>query len=125
MAQGNYGFAEIVDTVTDAVKMELEAVQAFQGKFEVVKVITWAFNNYPKVKEAVDDWAQFEAEIKDLFAEEGVAALEAITRNLSEEEMAKSRIFKLVQFSAVGYKNTLDVIELGKQQLALGAAIFA
>lgn len=119
------GFAEIVDTVTDAIKMELAAVEAFQGKFETVKVITWAFNNYPNVKEAFDDWPVFEAEIKDLFAEEGIEALEAIGRNLSEEEKEKSRLYKVVSFAAVGYKNTLDVIELGKQQLALGAAIFA
>lgn len=123
--QGTRGFAEIVDTVTDAIKAELGAVEAFKGKFEAVKVITWAFNNYPTVKEAFDDWPIFEAEIKDLFADEGVQALQAISERLSEEEKRKSRLYKVVQFAAVGYKNTLDVIELGKQQLALGAAIFA
>jgi hypothetical protein len=125
MAEGTRGFAEIVDTVTDAIKAELGAVEAFKGKFEAVKVITWAFNNYPTVKEAFDDWPVFEAEIKDLFADEGIQALEAISQNLTDEQKAKSRLYKVVQFAAVGYKNTLDVIELGKQQLALGAAIFA
>ena len=125
MQENKYGFAEVVDTVTDLAKAEVKSYEIFKGKFDVVKVITWALGEYPTIKEAYEDWPVFEQEVTDLMADEGMQAIQAISEKLSEEEKTKSRIYKLAVFSAVGYKNTTTVIELGKEQLALGAAIFA
>ena len=125
MAENNFGYDEVVDTVTDLVKAEVKAYSVFKGKIDLAKVITWALGEYPNIKEAVEDWPVFEQQVTDLFADEGLQALEAISRNLSDAEKDQSRLYKLAVFGAVGYKNTITVIELGKQQLELGAAIFA
>lgn len=125
MQENKFGFAEIVDTVSDACKAEVKAYDVFKGKFDLVPVLTWAIGEYGTIKEAIEDWPVFEQEIKDLFADEGISALDQIKANLTEKEISNSRIYKLAVFSAVGYKNTTTVIELGREQLALGAAIFA
>lgn len=125
MNENKFGYDEIVDTVSDAVKAETKAYAVFKDDFDLVKALTWAIGEYGTIKEAYEDWPVFEQEIKDLFADEGIQALEAIKSKLTEEEMSKSRIYKLALFSAVGYKSTTTIIELGREQLALGAAIFA
>jgi len=125
MAQGKFGFTEIVDTLTDAVRAEMKARETFKGKIDIIRVATFVLDQYPKVKEAVEDWPTFEAEIKDLFSDEGIQALEAIQANLTVDEMTKSRVLRVIRFAAQGYKNTVTVIDLGREQLALGAAIFA
>lgn len=122
--ENKFGFAEVVDTVSDACKAEVKAYDVFKGEFDLVPALTWAIGEYGTIKEAIEDWPVFEQEIKDLFADEGIQALEAIKANLTEREIEESRIYKLAVFSAVGYKNTTTVIELGREQLALGAAIF-
>lgn len=119
------GFAEIVDTLTDAIQAEVKAQNIFQGKFDAIKAVTWALQEYPTIKEAVEDWPVFEAEIKDLFVDEGVQVMTQVEANLSAEEKEKSRLLRVARFASAGYANTVTIIELGKQQLALGADIFA
>lgn len=125
MEENKFGYDEIVDTISDLIDAEVKAYEIFKDKFDIAKALTWAIGEYATIKEAFDDFAVFEAQMKDLFADEGMRAIEAIAQNLTEAQRNKSRLYKLALFSATGYRNTITIIELGREQLALGAAIFA
>lgn len=126
MEENKFGYDEIVDTVSDAVKAEVRAYDVFKGKkFDIAKALTWAIGEYGTIKEAYEDWEVFEAQIKDLNDTEAIEAIAQIAAKLTDEEKAKSRIFKFAVFSATGYKNTIAIIKMGKEQLRLGEAIFA
>lgn len=123
--ENKFGYDEIVDTVSDMAKAEVKAYDTFKGKFDLARALTWAIGEYATIKEAYEDFATFEQQVKDLSADEGMQAIEAISEKLTADEMNRSRIYKLALFGGVGYKNTITVIDLGEQQLALGRDIFA
>jgi hypothetical protein len=124
IAENKFGYDEIVDTVSDMAKAEVKAYDTFKGKFDLARALTWAIGEYATIKEAYEDFETFEAQIKDLFADEGMEAIAAIGSKLTEDEKGRSRLYKIALFAAFGYKNTTTVIELGEQQLALGRSIF-
>lgn len=125
MQENKFGYDEIVDTVSDMAKAEVKAYDTFKGKFDLARALTWAIGEYATIKEAYEDFGVFEQEVKDLLADEGMQAIQAISEKLTADEKSRSRIYKIAVFSAFGYKNTITVIELGEQQLSLGRAIFA
>lgn len=126
MQENKFGFAEIVDTVGDMALAEFEANKEFAGKkFDLIKFLTFSLGRYSTLKEAYEDWPTFTKEVGDLTPEESMQAVEAVNAKLSDEVKAKSRLYRVFLFAAFGYKNTNTVVELGKEQLALGAAIFA
>ena len=124
-ATNKFGYQEIIDTVVDMATAETKAYSIFEGKFELTKALTWAIGEYATIKEAFEDFGTFEQEIRDLTPAESLEAIEAISSQLSEDQKGKSRIFKAALFAAIGYQNTTAVIEMGKNQLALGADIFS
>lgn len=124
-ATTKFGYQEVIDTIVDMSKAETKAYGIFKGKFELTKALTWAIGEYATIKEAFDDFGTFEKEIRDLTPAESLEAIGAISSQLSDEQKQSSRIFKAALFAAIGYQNTTAVIEMGKNQLALGADIFS
>lgn len=124
MADNKFGIDEVVDTLIDACKAEVASVDAIGGPenfaTKLPQIISFALNNYPRVKEAIDDWNTFRAELLDLQPIEAAVVPQRVAAGLTEEEKGKSRIYRAVTTAAQAYVWVMDSVERGKYLSELG-----
>lgn len=80
MAKENkYGFAEVVDTISDAIEFGEKAEKALSDGFQVTDLMVMV-TEFPKLKEIYNDRKTFFMEFKDLTASESEQALAQIAK---------------------------------------------
>ena len=98
---GKFGYDEVVDTLgwfvhavgPDGIR---DAIPPKGTKFDLVRFLFAAANEYPKIKEAVEDAATFWAELKDLFPTESKAVVDALrSRFPSPDKVQEEVIYEL------------------------------
>lgn len=113
MSEAKFGYAEIVDTLVDACKLEISARKKIKDGFDFLKAFQIALEAYPKIEEAINDFDTFVAELRDLEPNEALGALSAIEGALTQDEQDNSRILRVIRLAVEGYDTVADTIARG------------
>lgn len=103
MAQKNkFGFAEVVDTFSDVIKAVIGFLGTIEGGFNLVSFFQYALKTYPDLKEVVEDFGTFTAELLDLTPQEALDAVGEIDGRTPDHPVA-NKIVGFLKIAAVSY----------------------
>ena len=101
-SQSTLGFDEIVDTLSDLIIAITGFRGLFGGKFNLMSFLAWAISEYPRIKEAVDDFDTFWSQVKDLDSEEAKAVAAAIRAKVPADAV-NEKVLNVITGLALSY----------------------
>lgn len=102
MTQNKFGYAEVVDTLSDLINAIVAFLAAIKGKFNLVNFLQFAIAEYSTIQEAVEDFGTFVQELKDLTAQEALNAVAEIEAKTDDHPVANT-IVNVLKTGAITY----------------------
>lgn len=102
MAQNKFGYAEVVDTFADLINAVVGFLGVTEGGFNLIVFLQYALKTYPDLKEMVDDFGTFSAELLDLTPQEALDAVGEIDGRTPDHPVA-NKVVGFLKVCAVSY----------------------
>lgn len=124
---GKYGVVEFTDTLGDIVEAAAEdgLRSAFDGNFEILKFLIEAADEYPNIKEMIDDIPTFALEAGDLQPEEKDEVMTGLRARFPNPDPVQAKILEFYDTAGFGFVWIVrDVIGGGRELVARVVNLF-